>query len=138
MIANIWSTIYSPCRVTFGAPFIYHAEVLSEHHLFIMQSYIRSTIYTSCRDTSGAPFIHHADLHSEHHLYIMQSYIPSTIFTSCRITLGAPYPRIHRLLSSLSPLLPAARSYSPLIAAERKYHLATARPYNETNTVGRE
>ena len=28
--------------------------------------------------------------------------------------------------------------YSPLIAAERKYHLATARPYNEANSVGRE
>ena len=28
--------------------------------------------------------------------------------------------------------------YSPLIAAERKYHLATARPYNEANTVGRD
>ena len=27
---------------------------------------------------------------------------------------------------------------SPLIAAERKYHLATARPYNEANTVGRD
>ena len=27
---------------------------------------------------------------------------------------------------------------SPLIAAERKYHLATARPNNEANTVGRE
>ena len=26
----------------------------------------------------------------------------------------------------------------PLIAAERKYHLATARPYNEANTVGRD
>ena len=28
--------------------------------------------------------------------------------------------------------------YSPLIAAERKYHLATAQPYNKANTVGRE
>ena len=37
-----------------------------------------------------------------------------------------------------SPLLPAARRYSPLIAAERKYHLATAWPYNEANTVGRD
>ena len=37
-----------------------------------------------------------------------------------------PYPRIHRLLSSLSPLFSTALKYSPLIAAERKYHLATA------------
>ena len=27
---------------------------------------------------------------------------------------------------------------SPLLSAERKYHLATARPYNEANTVERD
>ena len=37
-----------------------------------------------------------------------------------------PYPRIHRLVLSLSPR----------IAAERKNHLAIARPYKEVNTVG--
>ena len=37
-----------------------------------------------------------------------------------------PYPRSHRLVSLLSPR----------IAAERKNHLAIARPSNEANTVG--